>query len=472
MSERQPVPRYTSYPPANLFREDFGAADLRAAIDASNEDPIPRRLSLYVHVPFCTNPCFFCACNRIITRDYSRADAYVARLDREFHLVARHFDRDREVIQLHFGGGTPNFLTPGAIAGVIDSLRAQFRFSEAVDRDQSIEIDPRTATPADVAAYARSGFNRASLGIQDFDPAVQWAINRVQDVAWCRALVVACRESGFRSIAMDLILGLPKQTESSIARTMHHVLAMRPDRLAIYEYAHLPQRFPAQRRIARAGLPAAASVRMLRLCAERLCADAGYFRIGIDHFALPQDGLALAAARRDLHRNFMGYTTHADCDLLGFGVSAISHVADSYSQNPRDLAAWERAIDAGRLPACRGWKLSADDRLRADLIEQLLCAGEIDVRRLERRHDVVFRDYFGPEIRALERYVARGDLAMTVDRIRVGSHSRGLLRKIARCFDSCSQMADRPPTTATTSGSAPPARSRRPAWPKEWTRRH
>lgn len=470
MSARRPVPRYTSYPPANCFRDGFDESDLRAAIAASNEDPIPRRLSLYVHVPFCTSPCFFCACNRIITRDRSRGDAYVARLDREIDLAARCFDRDREVVQLHFGGGTPNFLPPALIGDIVDSLRAQFRFSAAADRDQSIEIDPRAASAGEMARLAAMDFNRVSFGIQDFDPQVQRAINRIQSVASCQALVAACRTAGFRSVGMDLILGLPKQSEASVARTIEHVLSMRPDRLALYEYAHLPDRFPAQRQIARAGLPTAAVVRAMRRLAEDRLLGTGYVPIGFDHFALPGDDLALALARRDLHRNFMGYTTHADCDLIGFGVSAISHVGDCYSQNPRRLVDWELAVDAGRLPACRGWTLHADDRLRADLIRQLTCEGAVDIRALEWHHDIDFADYFADELQALGRFATHGRLSVTSERIVVNSRNRDLLRKIALCFDPYSRKPGRSPTTATSSASAPPARSRRPASPKAWTR--
>lgn len=472
MPARRPLPRYTSYPPASCFREGFGEADLCAAIAASNEDPIPRRLSLYVHVPFCTSPCFFCACSRIITRDRSRGDAYVARLDREIDLAARRFDRDREVVQLHFGGGTPNFLAPERIGDIVDSLRAQFRFSTAPDRDQSIEIDPRSASPADMAALSSLGFNRISFGIQDFDPEVQRAINRVQGVADCRALVNACRASGFRSVGMDLILGLPKQTRSSAEQTIDRVLSMRPDRLAVYEYAHLPDRFPAQRRIGRAGLPSAATARALRRLFEAAFRDAGYVAIGFDHFALPQDDLALAQERQDLQRNFMGYSTHADCDLVGFGVSAISHIGDCYSQNPRDIRDWERSVDAGRLPACRGWNLSTDDRIRADLIEQLTCTGVVDCRALEARHGIQFGDYFAAELHALYRFAARGCLSLLTDRLVVDSRSRHLLRKIAMCFDPYSRNAKRSPMTATSSGSVPLAVSRRPASPRAWTRPH
>jgi oxygen-independent coproporphyrinogen-3 oxidase len=383
----RPGPRYTSYPTAPHFHAGFGETELRDAAAASNGDPIPRRLSLYVHVPFCTSPCFYCGCNRIITRDKSRSEGYLARLYREISLAAQLFDRDREVIQLHFGGGTPNFLSPSQLREVVDTLRRQFHFSDAADQDISIELDPRFVTSEDVAELARTGFNRASLGVQDFDPAVQAAVNRIQSVEETRTVVDACRANGFRSVNIDLIYGLPKQSIEGFARTLDTVIAMRPDRLAVYSYAHLPELFRPQRQVMAEDLPdAETKLGLLQLAVETLTA-AGYVYIGMDHFALPDDDLAQAQARGGLHRNFMGYTTHADSDLIGLGVSAISHIGDSYSQNPRDLPNWEIALDEGRLPVFRGMHLSEDDQLRADLIQQLMCQGEIPIASLERlRH--------------------------------------------------------------------------------------
>ena len=350
----RPGPRYTSYPTAPQFSMDFDERALREAVRESNGDPIPRPLSIYVHVPFCQSPCFYCGCNRIITRDRYRADAYLARLHREIALSAAMFDRDREVVQLHFGGGTPNFLSTTQLRDVVDALRRQFRFSSRSDNDVSIELDPRWMSPDDVRALADIGFNRASLGVQDFDPAVQAAVNRHQSAEETLGIIDACRRYGLRSINVDLIYGLPKQSRDGFAATLEKVIAARPDRLAVYSYAHLPDLFKPQQRIDAADLPSPETkLALLQLAIDKLGA-AGYTYIGMDHFALPDDDLALAQARGSLHRNFMGYTTHADTDLVGLGVSAISHIGASFSQNPRDLSTWQAAIDEGHLPGVPG----------------------------------------------------------------------------------------------------------------------
>ena len=430
-----PGPRYTSYPAAPRFLENFGRADFRRAAQASNDEPIPRPLSLYVHVPFCASPCFYCGCNRIITRDRSRGEAYLARLYREIAMVASLFDRDRGVVQGHFGGGTPNFLTPGQLADAVDVLRSHFRFGDPRDIDLSIELDPRFLASGDVALLAAAGFNRASLGVQDFDPAVQDAVNRRQSVEETLAAINACRQHGFRSVNLDLIYGLPRQTLAGFAQTLETVIAARPDRLAVYGYAHLPEQFRPQRQIASAELPPSRlKLELLQLAVTHLTA-AGYLYIGMDHFALPTDELACAQESGDLHRNFMGYTTRAASDLLGFGLSAISHIGDSYSQNPRTLAAWQTAVDAGQLPVWRGLWLDDDDRVRADLIQQLMCGGAIDTEALERRHHIRFEDYFAASLARLGPLIDDGLVAVTERRVTATSRGRLLLRIIAMCFD-------------------------------------
>jgi oxygen-independent coproporphyrinogen III oxidase len=431
----RPGPRYTSYPTAPQFTAGFDENALRRAIQDSNGDPIPRRLSIYVHVPFCLSPCFYCGCNRVITRDKTRADAYLTHLCREIAAIAPLFDRDREVIQLHFGGGTPNFLTPTQLRCTVDVLKRHFRFSEANDRDISIELDPRTVSPQDIAELALAGFNRASLGVQDFDPAVQEAVNRIQGIEQTRAVVDACRTHGFRSVNIDLIYGLPNQTPDGFRRTLETVIAMHPDRLAVYSYAHLPDMFKAQRQLDASLLPdAETKLALLQLAIETLTA-AGYVYIGMDHFALPDDELAQAQERGGLHRNFMGYTTHADSDLIGLGVSSISHIGDSYSQNPRDLPSWKMALDEGRLPVFRGMVLSEDDQLRADLIQRLMCQGEIPISALERRYGIDFASYFADALERLRPLEADGLVSVYPDRIDVTARGRMLLRNIAMCFD-------------------------------------
>jgi oxygen-independent coproporphyrinogen-3 oxidase len=436
-------PRYTSYPAAPHFSPTFGERALREAARETNGDPIPRPMSLYVHVPFCTSPCFYCGCNRIITRDKSRAGPYLASLYREIDLAAGMFDRDREVVQLHFGGGTPNFLSPEELGEVVETLRRHFRFSDRRERDISIELDPRTIDADGVRELAAIGFNRASLGVQDFDPAVQAAVNRIQSVEQTMEVIDACRRYGMRSVNVDLIYGLPKQSTEGFGKTLDTVVAARPDRLAVYGYAHLPRLFVAQRRIASESLPPPeGKLELLMLAIDRLTA-AGYVYIGMDHFALPDDELAVAREAGTLHRNFMGYTTHAESDLVGFGVSAISHIGPTFSQNPRDLAAWQAAIGEGRLPVSRGMRMSGDDVVRADVIQRIMCDGELPIREFERRHAIVFDGYFRDALAALRPMADDGLVTIDAQRITVSRQGRLLLRNIAMCFDA---YLDRPAT--------------------------
>ncbi len=443
----RPGPRYTSYPSALQFTPAFLQADFSRHARRSNEEPIPRDLSLYVHVPYCFSPCFYCGCNRIITRDAGRAAPYVERVTREAELVAPLFDRSRQLKQVHFGGGTPNFLRAELLGELLDSLGKYFHLSSATNRDFSIELDPRTVRKGDVAAYAGMGFNRASLGVQDFDRTVQLAINREQSVEQTLAVIDDCRRHGFRSVNVDLIYGLPRQSRAGFGHTLDTILRARPDRIAIYGYAHMPEVFKAQKQIVAAELPdAARRVELLSLAIEKLT-HAGYLHIGLDHFALPEDDLGVAMANRGLHRNFMGYTTHADCDLIGLGVSSISHVGDSYSQNFRNLTDWEIAVDKGQLPTWRGIELGDDDVIRADVIQQIMCRGEVDMRRIEDRHGVVFDAYFADALGALGRLQQDGLVSLDGGRIAATSRGRLLLRMIAMCFDRYLQaplQAERP----------------------------
>jgi oxygen-independent coproporphyrinogen-3 oxidase len=431
----RPGPRYTSYPTAPQFCTDFGEADLRDCICRSNSEPIPRRLSLYLHVPYCSSPCFFCGCNRIITRDPAKGRTYAARLVREIAQLGALFDRDREAIQVHFGGGTPNFLRLRELEEVVESLRSHFRLAGCATRDFSLELDPRFIEEGDIAAYARLGFNRVSFGVQDFDPDVQRAINRTQSVERTLRVIDDSRNAGLRSINVDLIYGLPRQTAGGFERTLDTMLAARPDRLAIYGYAHLPELFKPQKQIESAELPSAQEkLGLLHLAIEKLSA-AGYVYIGMDHFALPDDDLARAQAAGTLQRNFMGYTTHSECDLVGIGMSAISHIGDAFSQNPRDLAGWENALDQGRLPVWRGWRLDDDDMLRADIIQQLMCRGYIDIAAIAQRHEVDFHVYFADSLERLRPLVDDGLATVDDRRITATSSGRLLLRMIAMCFD-------------------------------------
>jgi oxygen-independent coproporphyrinogen-3 oxidase len=434
----RPGPRYTSYPTAPQFDATFGTRELRAYAARSNALPGKRPLSLYLHVPFCTSPCFYCGCNRVITRDLSRGERYADDLLTEIELAAVLFDPGREVVQLHLGGGTPNFLGRETLERLVAGVGRAFRLSDAPNRDFSIELDPRSLPepPAQyAAALARLGFNRASLGVQDFDPLVQRAVNRIQSVEETLTLIDACRDQGFRSINIDLIYGLPGQTAERFQRTLRTVMAARPDRIAVYGYAHLPTLFKAQRRIDPTALPdAAARLDLLRLAIDELSAD-GYRYVGMDHFALPDDELVHAQERGGLQRNFMGYTTHADCDLIGAGASAISHIADSYSQNFRELKAWKAALEERRLPVWRGLGLTFDDRVRGSVIGQLMCQGVIDVGVVQQHYGIDFAAYFGDEIRQLQALADDGLVRMGHGRIAATPAGQLLLRNIAMCFD-------------------------------------
>ena len=434
----RPGPRYTSYPTAPQFDAAFGERELRVYAARSNALPGRRPLSFYVHVPFCTSPCFYCGCNRVITRDRSRGERYADDLLSEIDLVAPLFDPGREIVQLHFGGGTPNFLARPTLERLMAGVSRAFRLSDAANRDFSIELDPRALPepPAQfAAALARLGFNRASLGVQDFDPEVQRAVNRIQSVEETLSLIDACRDQGFRSINIDLIYGLPGQTPERFQRTLRTVTSARPDRVAVYGYAHLPTLFKAQRRIDLQALPdAAARLELLRLAIDELSAY-GYEYVGMDHFALPDDELVQAQEHGGLHRNFMGYTTHADCDLIGVGASAISHVADSYSQNLRDLKTWKAALQERRLPLWRGLALSFDDRVRAAVIGQLMCQGVIDSTAVQQHFGIDFPAYFRDELRELQALAADGLVRIAHERITATPAGRLLLRNIAMCFD-------------------------------------
>lgn len=432
----RPGPRYTSYPTAPQFSGQFSETNLLEVIKRSNEDPIPRPLSIYVHVPFCASPCFYCGCNRIITRDEKRGEKYLEDLRKEVAMVAPLFESDREVMQLHFGGGTPNFLSPAQLGEFMQFLWQHFHFSQSENRDISIEIDPRCVKPDDIAALASMGFNRASLGVQDFDPEVQEAVNRIQSVEETLAVIKACRDSGFKSVNVDLIYGLPKQTLADFGKTLDTVIEARPDRIAVYSYAHMPQLFKPQRQLDETQLPSAETkLSLLQLAIEKL-SQAGYCYIGMDHFALPEDELAIAQERGDLHRNFMGYTTHADSDLIGLGVSSISHIGESFSQNPRDLPSWEAAVEADHLPIWRGMNLSEDDVIRADLIQRWMCQGEIDIAKFEERHDIYFNEYFDTDLKKLQSLAEDGLVTISPTHLKATSRGRLLLRIIAACFDA------------------------------------
>ena len=429
-------PRYTSYPTAAQFTEAFDEQRYHQRVAWSNEDPMPRPLSLYVHVPFCRTVCFYCACNKVITANYRRAERYLERLIQELDLQAALFDDDRPVEQLHLGGGTPTYYTDEDLARLINAIAERFPLADPDIREFSIEVDPRTVDRDRVRRLAGLGFNRLSLGVQDFDPDVQRAINRIQGVEDTAAVVDEARRQGFRSVNLDLMYGLPQQTPERLARTLDAVLDIRPDRIALYNYAHMPQMFRIQRQIADASLPPAeAKLTLLIEAMERLAGD-GYHYIGMDHFALPGDELAEAANDGSLHRNFQGYATRPDLDLIGLGASSIGQIGDAYSQNRRDPEGHAEAVAAGRLPVWRGVELSADDRLRRDVIQAVMCQGGVDFSAVEERHGIVFRQYFGDALEALMPLLEDGLVEIGRDALRVTGQGRFFLRNVAMPFDA------------------------------------
>ncbi|MHA6204633.1 oxygen-independent coproporphyrinogen III oxidase [Dyella soli] len=429
-------PRYTSYPTVPQFHADFGEAALRAAIRATNAAPGPRPLSLYVHVPFCFSPCFYCGCTRIIARDPARADVYLTSLQKELSLVGPLFDPGRTVRQLHVGGGTPNFLDARRMRTLMGSLARHFHFSSDAEREFGIEVDPRYADGHYVRALGELGFNRLSVGIQDFDPAVQVAVNRIQGVAQTREVLEAARRSGFASVSVDLIYGLPRQTLEGFTRTLEAVIALSPDRIAVYGYAHMPHLFKAQQQIEAGDLPdPSARLALFGRALEVLCA-AGYVYVGMDHFARAEDELVRAQRASTLQRNFQGYSTHGDCDIVGLGVSAIGRIGDSYSQNARDLAGYQAALDAGHVPVARGLTLGRDDLIRRAVIGQIMCHGELDMPSFGQRYQLAFADYFAAELERLHALAADGLVTLDATMLRVTPRGRLLLRNVAMCFDA------------------------------------
>ncbi|PAU65565.1 oxygen-independent coproporphyrinogen III oxidase [Pseudomonas sp. PIC25] len=426
-------PRYTSYPTAVQFHDGVGSFDLLHALRESRK--ALRSLSLYVHVPFCANICYYCACNKVITKDRGRALPYLERLEKEIELVACHLDQKQVVEQLHFGGGTPTFLSHDELRRLMKCLRTHFHLLDGNLGDYSIEIDPREADWSTMGLLRELGFNRVSLGVQDLDPDVQRAVNRLQSLEETRAIVEAARTLQYRSVNIDLIYGLPKQTPESFARTVREIIALQPDRLSIFNYAHLPERFLPQRRINAADLPAPGDkLAMLHDSIEQLTA-AGYRYIGMDHFALPDDELAMAQEDGSLQRNFQGYTTHGHCDLIGLGVSAISQIGDLYSQNDSDIARYQSTLDQGQLATCRGLVCNDDDRLRRAVIQRLICDFQLEFASIEKTFGIVFRDYFADVWPNLEQMASDKLIQLSDTRIDVLPAGRLLVRSVCMLFD-------------------------------------
>jgi oxygen-independent coproporphyrinogen III oxidase len=439
-------PRYTSYPTAPHFSSDFGPADFETFASRSDSQGAQKPLALYVHIPFCSSPCFYCGCNRVITRSPARGDQYVSRLRREMDRVSPLFAH-KQVHQVHFGGGTPNFLRPEQLEELVTALRERFNVRGSADTELSIELDPRFLQIGDIARLAAAGFNRVSLGVQDFDTEVQAAVNRFQTVQQSMAAIQSCRDVGIDSINVDLMYGLPRQRLDGFRRTLEQIVAARPSRLATYGYAHMPASFKAQRQIRAEDLPDPQTRVALLGAAFESLTGAGYRYIGMDHFALPVDELVAAQDSGTLQRNFMGYTTHGGSDLLGLGVSAISHLGHSFSQNPRDLAAWEAQVDAGRLPVWRGRALDEDDRLRSAVIERLMCEADVDVAAIERTYQIDFWSYFAAAREKLRPLEHDRLVWVCSSHITASPQGRYFLRAIATCFDRYLQQSPSPDST-------------------------
>ena len=437
-----PGPRYTSYPTADRFVEAFRADDYivalkqRKVLSATAVQP----LSLYVHVPFCESLCYYCACNKIITKHHERAAIYLEYLERELDLHVQHLGRGQVVSQLHFGGGSPTFLSDEELARLMQTLRQRFELDPA--GEFSIEVDPRTVTVQRLQALWDMGFNRLSFGVQDFDPDVQVAVHREQPAEQVFDLVKGARAIGFKSLNVDLIYGLPKQTPQSFARTLQQVSALRPDRIALYGYAHLPERFKPQRRILREDLPPAGDKLQMLSAAIDGFMDAGYVYVGMDHFALPDDALAVAKRQGRLHRNFQGYSTQPDCDLIALGVSAIGRIGSTYSQNAKTLEDYYDLIDQGLLPVVRGLALSKDDLIRRAAIMSIMCQGELLFESINSAWLIDAKTYFVPEFEILRAQQEEGLVEILDDCIRVTPKGWFFVRGVALVFDRYLQ-ADR-----------------------------
>ena len=425
-------PRYTSYPTADRFHDGFRQPEYTAVLGNTLSGSL-KPVSLYVHIPFCNVICYYCGCNKIITKDTGKADEYLTYLEKEMALLAPHLHGKHQLAQLHFGGGTPTFLSDAQLERVFRMIREHFELLP--DGEYSIEIDPRKVSRESVFKLGELGFNRMSVGIQDFDPKVQAAVNRIQTVEETREVIEAAREAGFKSISVDLIYGLPHQSVQSIKPTLETVLSLSPDRLALYHYAHLPHIFKPQRRIDTNAVPSSEEKLDILQYAVKLLDERGYVFIGMDHFAKPEDELAIALREGRLQRNFQGYSTYADCDLIALGVSGIGKVGSTYSQNERDIDRYYAALDKGELPVMRGFKLGSDDIVRRNIIQDLMCRFALDFADYEGSLNQPFAQYFADEMRDLQKLAGLGLVEISPDRLAVTAKGRFLIRNIAMVFD-------------------------------------
>lgn len=428
-------PRYTSYPTAVQFTTDFDLEDYLGGAKHSNEDPIPSPLSLYLHIPFCDTICYYCGCSKVITKDKSKAGPYIKLLKQEIKLQGALFAQDREVTQIHWGGGTPTFLSDNEIYEIIECIRENFNVPASNLVEFGIEVDPRTVDQQRIENLANMGFNRISFGVQDFDPDVQKSVNRVQSTEEIKQHIIDAHAQNFQSINIDLMYGLPNQTIQSFTKTLDTTIELNPDRLAIYNYAHLPEMFKPQRRINEDELPSAEEkLNILQLCIDKLqCA--GYVYIGMDHFAKDTDDLVKAQQQGSLHRNFQGYSTNADCDMIAMGITAISRIGDNYSQNVRTIEEYEKYLNKGKIPIFRGIELEADDVLRREVINELMCNNNLDITKLEKKWRINFSTYFKSSMENLQQMADDGLLTMEKTKLTVTTSGRLMARSICMQFD-------------------------------------
>jgi len=427
-------PRYTSYPTAVQFDPELSSADLVSTGQNSADKDSP--LSLYVHIPFCAHVCYYCACNKVITRNRDKAQPYLDTLYQEMAQLSKWYSDDRPVTQLHWGGGTPTFISHEQMKELMAEMRKNFNLLDDDSGDYSIEIDPREVSLETIQVLREIGFNRISLGLQDIDPKVQEAVNRVQSVEQTAAILEEARRLGFRSLNLDLIYGLPYQTLEGFNATLDTVIAMNPDRLSVFNYAHLPDRFRPQRHIQEDTLPSPETKLAILESTINKLLEAGYVYIGMDHFAKPDDELAVAQRTGKLHRNFQGYTTHSECDLVAMGVSAISQIGSVYYQNEHDMPYYTAAVDSNQHAIKRGVSLTQDDIIRRHVITQLICHFELDKAAVETRFDIKFDDYFASSLAELAAFAEDGLVSLTEKQIVVSPSGRLLIRRICMAFDA------------------------------------
>ena len=428
-------PRYTSYPTAVQFTSEFNLEDYLGGVKHSNEDPIPSPLSLYLHIPFCDTICYYCGCSKVITKDKSKAAHYIDLLKQEIKLQGALFAKDRVVTQIHWGGGTPTFLSDEEIYEIIECIRDNFNVPADNEVEFGIEVDPRTVDQQRLKNSNNLGFNRISFGVQDFDSSVQKAVNRVQSNEQIKQHINDSRKFHYQSINIDLMYGLPGQSVHSFSETLDTTINLNPDRIAIYNYAHLPEMFKPQRRINEDELPSAEEkLNILQLCIDKL-QNAGYVYIGMDHFAKASDALVKAQQEGSLHRNFQGYSTHADCDMIAMGVTAISRIGDNYSQNVRTIDEYESHLKQNKIPIFRGIELENDDILRREIINQLMCNNNLDIAKLEKKWGIDFKKYFNSSLENLQKMADDGLLNIEKTKITITTSGRLLARSICMQFD-------------------------------------